>query len=150
MDGIPVIPYPWHANMTVSKWFVEQWNSIPILAAYWFPILRADVAENKENIANHIADQIAHNADHIQEYFKDIMNFDAIRLIDNAQLELHNIPPPVLEGPLVVEINGNEGYACDTDGTVDQHTADLLCQRAGYAGALEWLTQGERLTINIS
>ena len=102
-----------------------------------------DVADNKENIADNAA-HIANNADNLQEYFKDTMNFDAIRLIDNAQLELHNIPPPVLEGPLVVEINGNEGYACDTDGTVDQHTADLLCQKAGYAGALEWFTQGER------
>ena len=148
MDGIPVIPYPWLANMTVSKWFVEKWNSIPILAAYWIPILRADVAENKENIAENAA-HITQNADNLQKYFKDIMNFDAIRLIDEAVLEgpFGVIP---IEGPLVVEINGNEGYACDTDGTVDQHTADLLCQKAGYAGALEWFTQGERWTINIS
>ena len=108
-----------------------------------------DVAENKDNIADNAA-HIAHNADNIQEFFKDIMNFDAIRLIDNAQLELGITIPPPYEGPLVVEINGNEGYACDTDGTVDQHTADLLCQKAGYAGALEWFTQGEHLKINIS
>ena len=112
--------------------------------------MQKDVAANKEKIA-HNAGHIAHNADDIQEYFKDIMNFDAIRLIDNAYLGFGTwIIPPPYEGPLVVEINGNEGYACDTDGTVDQHTADLLCQRAGYAGALEWFTQGECLTINIS
>ena len=104
--------------------------------------MRADVAENKENIAENAA-HITQNADNLQKYFKDIMNFDAIRLIDEAVLEgpFGVIP---IEGPLVVEINGNEGYACDTDGTVDQHTADLLCQKAGYAGALEWFTQGER------
>ena len=107
-----------------------------------------DVADNKGNIADNAAD-IAQNADNLQEYFKDIMNFDAIRLIDYAKLEI-----PLLsiytEGPLIVEINGNEGYACDTDGTVDQHTADLLCQKAGYAGATNFYTQGERLKINIS
>ena len=101
------------------------------------------IAENKGNIANNAA-HIAHNADNIQEYFKDIMNFDAIRLIDDAFLEGPILPPVrLLDGPLVVEINGNEGYACDTDGTVDQHTADLLCQKAGFAGALNWFTQGE-------
>ena len=105
--------------------------------------MQDEIAENKRNIANNAAN-IAQNADHIQEGFKEIMNFDAIRHIDNAYLEFGPIiPPPVWEGPLIVEINGNEGYACDTDGTVDQHTADLLCQKAGYAGALNWFTQGE-------
>ena len=113
-----------------------------------------DVAENKENIAENAAD-ITQNADNLQEYFKDFMNFDAIRLIDDAYLELPIIPPntgPPSEGPgpLIVEINGNVGYACDTDGTVDQHTADLLCQKAGYAGATNFYTQGEHFKINIS
>ena len=71
------------------------------------------------------------------------MNFDAIRLIEEAHLE---VPP--LDGnflgpwPLLVEINGNEGYTCDAEGTVDQHTADLLCQKAGYTGASNWWTKG--------
>ena len=109
-----------------------------------------DVAENKRNIADNAAD-IAQNADNLQEYFKDIMNFHAIRLIDNAYLEGLIIPPqPLLEGPLIVQINGNVGYACDTDGTVDQHTADLLCQKAGYAGATNFYTQGEHYKMNIS
>ena len=110
-----------------------------------------DVAENKENIAENAA-HITQNADNLQEYFKDIMNFDAIRLIDDAYLELFTtiIPPSEGPGPLIVEINGNVGYACDTDGTVDQHTADLLCQKAGYAGATNFYIQGKRLKINIS
>ena len=105
-----------------------------------------DVAENKENIAENAA-HITQNANNLQKYFKDIMNFDAIRLIDDAYLEGFQ---PVLDGPLIVEINGNVGYACDTDGTVDQHTADLLCQKAGYAGATNFYIQGKRLKINIS
>ena len=105
-----------------------------------------DVAENKENIAENAA-HITQNADNLQEYFKDIMNFNAIRLIDDAYLEGFQ---PVLDGPLIVEINGNVGYACDTDGTVDQHTADLLCQKAGYAGATNFYIQGKRSMINIS
>ena len=110
--------------------------------------MQAEIDANKANIADNAA-HIAHNADNIQEYFKDIMNFDAIRLIDNAFLEgpIGIIPT---EGPLVVEINGNEGYTCDTDGTVDQHTADLLCQKAGYAGATNFYTKGENLKINLS
>ena len=110
-----------------------------------------DVAENKENIAENAA-HITQNADNLQEYFKDIMNFNAIRLIDDAYLELiiPIIPPSEGPGPLIVEINGNVGYACDTDGTVDQHTADLLCQKAGYAGATNFYTQGKRSMINIS
>ena len=98
-----------------------------------------DVAENRDNIALN-TDNIAENTENLQEYFKDTMNFDAITLIENAYLEG---PPviPLLEGALMVNINGNEGYAC---GTVDQHTADLLCQKAGYAGATNSYTQGER------
>ena len=108
--------------------------------------MQDEIAENKRNIANNAAN-IAQNAEHIQEGFKEIMNFDAIRLIDDAYLEGFQ---PVLDGPLIVEINGNVGYACDTDGTVDQHTADLLCQKAGYAGATNFYIQGKRLKINIS
>ena len=71
------------------------------------------------------------------------MAFDAIRLIEEAHLEV-----PAESGiiwgpwPLLVEINGNEGYTCDAESTVDQHTADLLCQKAGWIGAFEWFTQG--------
>ena len=74
------------------------------------------------------------------------MAFDAIGLIEDAYLEV-----PIGEAvnfvgpwPLVVKINGNEGYTCDAEGTVDQHTADLLCQKAGFDGATlgGWLTQG--------
>ena len=100
-----------------------------------------DVKENRDNIAVN-SGNIAENADNLQEYFDDIMNFDAITLIENAYLE--GIGPP-LEGPLIVNINGNEGYTC---GTVDQHTAELLCQKAGYAGATRSFTQGERLKTN--
>ena len=69
------------------------------------------------------------------------MSFDAIRLIESAQLEipLISLQP---EGPLIVKINGNEGYTCDSEGTVDQHTAHLLCQKAGYGGASNWWTEG--------
>merc|ERR1712176_129336 len=78
-----------------------------------------------------------------QEYFKDHMNFDAIRLIEEAHLE---IPPFGYfwdPWPLLVKINGNEGYTCDAEGTVDQHTADLLCEKAGFIGATfgGWFTQ---------
>ena len=109
-----------------------------------------DVAENKGNITDNAA-HITQNADNLHEYFKDTMNFDAIRLIDNAYLELTTtiIPPSKGPGPLIVEINGNVGYACDTDGTVDQHTADLLCQKAGYAGATNFFTQGERFRSKV-
>ena len=79
------------------------------------------------------------------------MNFDAIRLITDADLETPwkarssgNWAGP---WPLLVEINGNEGYTCDAEGTVDQHTADLLCEKAGFIGAIPqneggWFTQG--------
>ena len=76
------------------------------------------------------------------------MAFDAIRLIDEAHLE---VPPgaPNFWGPwpLLVQINGNEGYTCDAEGTVDKHTADTLCQKAGFIGAIPqdeggWFTQG--------
>ena len=108
-----------------------------------------DVAENKANIADNAA-HIAHNADNLQEYFKDTMNFDAVRLIENAYLGGLAGPIPPVEGAIVVQINGNEGYVCDTDGTVDQHTADLLCQKVGAAGATNFFTQCECLKINIS
>ena len=109
-------------------------------------MLLDDVEENRDNIAVN-SGNIAQNADHIQEGFKELMNFDAIRHIEHAYLE-SSLLPPILEGPLIVDINGNEGYTCDTDSTVDQHTADLLCQKAGYAGATSWFTQGERFKTN--
>ena len=71
------------------------------------------------------------------------MSFDAIRLIESAELESWT------EGPLIVNINGNEGYTCDAEGTVDQHTADLLCQKAGYLGAFNWFNRGKPLEKNI-
>ena len=112
--------------------------------------MQAEIDENKGNIANNAA-HIAQNADHIQEGFKEIMNFDAIRLIENAYLEIPPLDPNhVGPWPLIVEINGNDGYTCDTYGTVDQHTADLLCQKAGFAGATDFYTQGEHFKINIS
>ena len=74
------------------------------------------------------------------------MAFDAVKLIDEAHLEVPDDAPfwPPSPWPLVVEINGNEGYTCDAEGTVDQQTADLLCQKAGFDGADVggWLTQG--------
>ena len=70
------------------------------------------------------------------------MAFDAIRLIEEAHLEFGPFVWPPAPWPLVVEINGNEGYTCDAEGTIDQHTADLLCQKAGWIGALGWSTQG--------
>ena len=108
-----------------------------------------DVAENKGNIADN-AEHITQNADNIQEYFKDTMNFDAIWLIDDASLRGLAGPLPPVEGAIVVQINGNEGYVCDTEGTVDQHTADLLCQKAGAAGATDFYTRCECSKINIS
>ena len=79
------------------------------------------------------------------------MAFDAIGLIEDAYLEV-----PIGEAvnfvgpwPLVVKINGNEGYTCDAEGTVDQHTADLLCQKAGYLGAFNWFNRGKPLEKNI-
>ena len=106
-----------------------------------------DVKDNTENIdVNH--GNIADNANNLQDYFKDTMNFDAIKLINNARLEI-----PVgylLGGALIVEINGYEGYACDTGRTVDQYTANLLCNTVSYGSyALNFYTQGERLKINI-
>ena len=106
-----------------------------------------DVAENRDNIAVN-SGNIAENADNLQNYFEDIMNFDAITLIETADLVGLEGPIPPVEGALYVNINGNEGYTCDTDGTVDQHTADLLCQKVGAAGATNWFTRGERLKTN--
>ena len=108
-----------------------------------------DVATNAVDISEN-AGKIAHNTDNLQEYFKDTMNFDAVRLIENAYLGGLAGPIPPVEGAIVVQINGNEGYVCDTDGTVDQHTADLLCQKVGAAGATNFFTQCECLKINIS
>ena len=74
------------------------------------------------------------------------MNFDAITLIENARLE---IPfGSIIGGALVVEINGNEGYTC---GIVDQHTADLLCQKVAAdhsVGAINVYTQRKRFKTN--
>ena len=79
------------------------------------------------------------------------MAFDAIRLIEEAHLEVPdgsvNIWGP---WPLLVKINGNEGYTCDAEGTVDQNTADLLCQKAGnYVGASAWFNRGKPLENDI-
>ena len=75
------------------------------------------------------------------------MSFDAIRLTESAHLEISLFIP---EGPLVVKINGNEGYTCDAEGTVDQNTADLLCQKAGnYVGASAWFNRGKPLENDI-
>ena len=115
------------------------------LASYWIEKLLHDVATNAGDISEN-AGKIAHNTDNLQEYFKDTMNFDAVRLIEDAGFYspiICFLCPPLLEGPLVVGINGNEGYVCDTNGTVDQHTADLLCQKAGFAGAVNFTTHGE-------
>ena len=74
------------------------------------------------------------------------MSFDAIQLIENAGLEIlpQNGPPPIsVEGPLIVEINGNEGYTCNAESTVDKHTADLLCQKAGFDVASNWRNKGK-------
>ena len=86
---------------------------------------------------------INQNADLRQEYFKDHMNFDAIQLIEDAYLEVPELHSPYSPWPLIVKINGNNGYTCDANGTVDQHTADLLCQKAGFYGASTWTTQCE-------
>ena len=70
-----------------------------------------DVKENRDNIAVNTGN-IAQNADEIQDGFKELMNFDAIMHIENAYLE-SSLLPPILSGPLIVDINGNEGYTCD-------------------------------------
>ena len=133
--------------MIVSEWFLEEWNSRPILAAYWIPKLLNDVKENTENIDINRGN-IADNAKNLQHYFKDTMNVDAIKLINNARLETQL--GYQLEGALIVEINGNEGYACDTGRIVDQYTANLLCNTVSYGSyALKFYTQGERLKINV-
>ena len=105
-----------------------------------------DVKENRDNIEVNRGD-IAHNADNLQEYFKDIMNFEAIRLIENVRLEAPDgSESPDGPWPVIVEINTVGGYICDADGTVDEHTAHLLCQKAGYDGAIRYFTLGERRT----
>ena len=85
------------------------------------------------------------------------MNFDAIQLIKKAWFDQNLIYQPsaslsTISGPypLLVEINYHYGYVCDAQGSVDQHTADLLCQKAGYAGATNFYTKGENLKINLS
>ena len=71
------------------------------------------------------------------------MAFDAIRLIEEAHLEIPFGSSFVVgPWPLLVEINVNEGYTCDAEGTVDSNTANLLCQKAGWISAFEWFTQG--------
>ena len=108
-----------------------------------------DVKTNAENI-DVIRGDIAETDDKLQAYFKDTMNFDAIANITYAYLDEYLLNPAG-PWPIVVEINGNVGYTCDTDGTVDQHTADLLCIKAGnvtggsslYAGAVTWFPLGE-------
>ena len=81
------------------------------------------------------SDGIQENADLRQEYFKDHMAFDAIKLIEEAYLEKPESDPSYGPSPLVVKINGNYGYTCNAEYTVDQHTADLLCQKADFDGA---------------
>ena len=86
------------------------------------------------------------------------MNFDAIQLIKKAWFDQNLIyqpsaPLPTISGPypLLVEINYHYGYVCDAQGSVDQHTADLLCQQIRvplipgmfYSGAVSWETKGE-------
>ena len=67
------------------------------------------------------------------------MNFDAIQQITSAHLQLAQGIYGAHKGPLVVEINGNSGYACDGYEKVNQHTADLLCELAGFSfGAESW------------
>ena len=118
-----------------------------ISASYWIPILMKEIEDNRENIDVNRGN-IEENTENLQDNFRDTMNFDAITLIENAYLETGGVILP--DGPLVVEINGYQGYACDTDGTVDQHTADLLCQEAGFpSGANSFYTQGGRLKIYI-
>ena len=115
-----------------------------------------DVKANAENIDVNRGD-IADTDDKLQAYFKGIMNFDAIKHIKRVSIDEYLVNPAG-PWPIIVDINGNEGYACDTDGTVDQHTADLLCIKAGnftggsslYAGAVTWFTQGKLLEIYIS
>ena len=109
-----------------------------------------DVAENRDNIAAN-SGNIADNAENLQEYFEDTMNFNAIALIENVRLEAPaDTGTPDSPWPVIVEINGNSGYTCDTDDNVDLHTADKLCQKAGYAGALRYFTLGEHFKLDIS
>ena len=128
--------------MTVSKWFLEKWNLILILADYWIQKLLDDVKANAESIDVNRGN-IADTDDKLQAYFKDTMNFDAITHIERVAIDEYLLNPAG-PWPIIVDITGNEGYACDTDGTVDQHTADLLCIKAGYkTGAVTWYTLGE-------
>ena len=69
-----------------------------------------DVKENRDNIEVNRGD-IAHNADNLQEYFKDIMNFEAIRLIENVRLEAPDgSESPDGPWPVFVEINDMGSY----------------------------------------
>ena len=52
--------------MTVSEWFLEEWNSRPFLAAYWIPKLLDDVKDNTENIDVNRGN-IADNAENLQD-----------------------------------------------------------------------------------
>ena len=90
-------------------------NSIPIQASFWIQKLIDDVKENRDNIDLNRGD-IADSADNFHDYFKDTMNFDAIRLIENVRLEApdgtqtHVSQTPDGPYPVIVKINGNERY----------------------------------------
>ena len=101
----------------------------------------------------------------INDYFKETMNFDAVQMIDHVTLEspIEIVNEIASAGwtmewgpfPLLVEINHQQGYVCDAEGTVDQNTADLLCRKIPvpsscssctpyfYDGAESWQTKGE-------
>ena len=73
------------------------------------------------------------------------MNFNAIQRATNVWLEDPIEGATTDKGPVMVKINGdnmnyNNGYAMDPNGTVDQHTADLACQAMGYVNAVQWYT----------
>jgi len=77
--------------------------------------------------------------DNLQEYFEDIMKFDAIKNVDHVKIQWAT---KLNEGALKLTINGNTGFACDGSKKVDKHTADILCQRAGFwKGAESWTTR---------
>jgi len=94
-----------------------------------------DIVRNDENIAENYK-RIDENGQNIQDCFRDPMNLNAIQHITGAHLEM---PPGKKNpfGPLVVEINGFSGYAFFDilNITMTQSTANILCQKAGYAAA---------------
>jgi len=93
-----------------------------------------DIAINREDIAGN-SERIDENGQNIQDGFRDIMNFNAIQLITSAHLENPVGGLGFETGPLVVEINGSSGYACDVHKALNQDTANRLCQEAKYPGA---------------